>query len=64
LEQVGRASAAFALNKIYFAVVFVIAFLLPQPGSSTTLAQLLAASKVIGFVTCWFSARYLVRRTP
>jgi hypothetical protein len=61
LEQVGRAWAAFVLNTIYFAVLLAIAFALPQPVSSTTLIRVLAASNIIGFATCWFSARYLVR---
>jgi Na+-driven multidrug efflux pump len=62
LEQIGRARAAFALNAIYFAVVLAIAVALPQPVDSATLAKLLAASNLIGFVTLWFSTRYLIRR--
>lgn len=62
LEQVGRASTAFTLNAIYFAVVLAIAFALPQPVSSTELIRLIAISNVIGFVTCWLSARYLIDR--
>jgi Na+-driven multidrug efflux pump len=61
LEQIGRARAAFALNAIYFAVVLAIAVALPQPVDSATLAKLLAASNLIGFVTLWFSMRYLIR---
>jgi Na+-driven multidrug efflux pump len=62
LEQVGRARTALLLNAIYFAVLLVIAFLLPQPVGSNTLTKLLAISNVIGFLTCWQSARYLVNR--
>ncbi|GAA0577878.1 hypothetical protein GCM10010172_73370 [Paractinoplanes ferrugineus] len=60
LEQVGRARTALLLNAAYFAVLLVIAFLLPQPVSSATLTKLLALSNVVGFLTCWQSARYLL----
>ncbi|KOX20056.1 hypothetical protein ADK67_31355 [Saccharothrix sp. NRRL B-16348] len=63
LEQIGRASAAFALNTVYFAALPAIASSLPQPVDSTTLARLLAVSNVIGFATCWYCAWHLVRRT-
>jgi Na+-driven multidrug efflux pump len=63
LEQVGRARTALLLNAIYFSVLLVIAFLLPQPVDSNTLTKLLAISNVIGFLTCWLSARYLITRT-
>jgi Na+-driven multidrug efflux pump len=62
LEQVGRARTALLLNVIYFTVLLVIAFLLPQPVGSNTLTKLLAISNVIGFLTCWLSARYLITR--
>ncbi|MEU4245616.1 MATE family efflux transporter [Actinoplanes sp. NPDC026619] len=62
LEQVGRARTALLLNAVYFAVLLVIAFLLPQPVSSNTLTKLLAISNVVGFLTCWQSARYLINR--
>jgi Na+-driven multidrug efflux pump len=63
LEQVGRASAAATLNAIYFAVILAIAFALPQPVSSTDLIRLLAVSNVVGFATCWLTARYLIHRS-
>jgi Na+-driven multidrug efflux pump len=63
LEQVGRGSAAFVLNVIYFAAMLAIAFSLPQPVSSLTMTKLLAITNVIGFATCWTSAWYLVRRS-
>jgi Na+-driven multidrug efflux pump len=63
LEQVGRARTALLLNAIYFTVLLVIAFLLPQPVGSNALTKLLAISNVIGFLTCWLSARYLISRT-
>jgi Na+-driven multidrug efflux pump len=63
LEQVGRASTALILNTIYFAVMLAIAFALPQPVSSTDLIRVIAASNIVGFVTCWMSARYLIRRS-
>lgn len=62
LEQIGRASAAFALNAAYFAVLLAVAFCLAPPVGSTTLAQLLAAGNVVGFATCWYCARHLTRR--
>lgn len=63
LEQVGRARTALLLNAIYFTVLLVIAFLLPQPVGSNAMTKLLAISNVIGFLTCWLSARYLISRT-
>ena len=63
LEQVGRGSAAFLLNLIYFTVMFGIAFSLPQPVTSATMIKLLAISNVIGFATCWATAWYLVHRS-
>ena len=63
LEQVGRARTALLLNVIYFAVLLTIAFLLPPPVGSITLTKLLAIGNAIGFVTCWQSARFLIRRT-
>jgi Na+-driven multidrug efflux pump len=63
LEQVGRARTALLLNAIYFAVILTIALLFPQPVGSNTLTKLLAISNVIGFLTCWRSARYLINRT-
>ena len=63
LEQVGRARAALLLNAIYFTVLLVIALLLPPPVDSGTLTKLLAISNIIGFLTCWLSARYLLSRT-
>jgi Na+-driven multidrug efflux pump len=62
LEQVGRARTALLLNAIYFTVLLAIAFLLPQPVGSIALTKLLAISNVIGFLTCWLSARYLINR--
>ncbi|GIF22736.1 Na+-driven multidrug efflux pump [Actinoplanes tereljensis] len=63
LEQVGRARTALLLNAVYFAVLLAVAFLLPQPVGSDTLTRLLAISNVVGFLTCWQSARYLINRT-
>lgn len=63
LEQVGRASTALTLNAIYFAVIFAIAFALPQPVTAPELTRLLAISNIIGFATCWATAHYLIRRT-
>ncbi|MFI1418642.1 MATE family efflux transporter [Streptomyces sp. NPDC020731] len=62
LEQIGRASAAFTLNMAYFAVLLAVALCLPPPVGSTTLARLLAAGNIVGFATCWYCARHLIRR--
>lgn len=62
LEQTGRASTALILNTAYFAVMFAVAFALPQPVSSADLIRVIAVSNVIGFGTCWMSARCLTRR--
>ncbi|SDT42877.1 MATE family efflux transporter [Actinoplanes derwentensis] len=62
LEQVGHARTALLLNAVYFAVLLVIALLLPQPVTSLTLTKLLAAGNALGFLTCWLSARYLLSR--
>jgi Na+-driven multidrug efflux pump len=63
LEQIGRASTALILNTIYFAVMFAVAFALPQPVSSTDLIRVIAVSNVVGFASCWMSARYLIHRS-
>ncbi|MFC8721736.1 MATE family efflux transporter [Kitasatospora sp. NPDC057198] len=62
LEQIGRAGAAFLLNTVYFAVMLAAAFLIPAPVDAGDLAGLMAAGNVLGFVTLWFSVRFLVLR--
>lgn len=64
LEQIGHARTALLLNTVYFAVLLAVAFLLPAPVTSLTLTKLLAAGNAIGFLTCWWSARYLLTRRP
>ncbi|MFF4343997.1 MATE family efflux transporter [Kitasatospora sp. NPDC001540] len=62
LEQIGRAGVAFLLNLVYFAVMLAVAFLIPGPVDARDLAKLMAVGNVIGFVSLWLSARYLVLR--
>ncbi|QKW23509.1 hypothetical protein HUT16_34390 [Kitasatospora sp. NA04385] len=62
LEQIGRAGTAFLLNVAYFALMLTAAFLIPGPVDAGDLARLMAAGNVLGFVTLWFSVRFLVLR--
>ena len=62
LEQTGRAREAFVLNIAYFAVLLIVAFLLPQPVHCVTLARLLAIGNLVGFWTLLGSAGWLLRR--
>ncbi|WP_033219792.1 MATE family efflux transporter [Kitasatospora phosalacinea] len=62
LEQIGRAGTAFLLNTAYFTVMLTAAFLIPGPVDAGDLAKLMAVGNVLGFVTLWFSARFLVLR--
>ncbi|WP_430786086.1 MATE family efflux transporter [Actinoplanes sp. G11-F43] len=64
LEQIGHARIALLLNVVYFAVLLVIAVLLPAPVTALTMTKLLAAGNAAGFLTCWLSARYLLSRSP
>jgi Na+-driven multidrug efflux pump len=63
LEQIGRASTALILNTIYFGVMLAVAFALPQPVTTTDLIRVIAVSNLVGFASCWLSARYLIQRS-
>ncbi|MFD8596797.1 MATE family efflux transporter [Kitasatospora sp. NPDC059646] len=63
LEQIGRAGVAFALNAVYFALMLTAAFLMPGQVTSDDLARLTAGGNVLGFVSLWFSVRFLIRRS-
>ncbi|WP_189273000.1 MATE family efflux transporter [Kitasatospora griseola] len=62
LEQIGRAGMAFTLNAVYFALMVAAAFLMPGQVTSGDLARLTATGNLLGFVSLWFSARFLIRR--
>ncbi|KDN80895.1 MATE family efflux transporter [Kitasatospora cheerisanensis] len=63
LEQIGRAGVAFALNAVYFALMLAAAFLILGQVTSGDLARLTAVGNVLGFVSLWFSVRFLIRRS-